>query len=192
MENRYPNSDLMRELYANKQKQEIQQQKENGRLDILRTIQVHGKNLDIYGTSNEPLFLAVDMALLIDYSVGNTSHMLSKIDPSEKVLVSTRNLNTTARGNATEKWFLTEYGLYEVLMQSRKPIARSFKLAVKDILRDLRRKGFADFEDYLNYEDPMVLEFEDINKQRAIAGIDDMEWNDFLRSKGYTEDMLPD
>lgn len=38
-------------------------------------------------------------------------------------------------------WFLTEDGLYEVLMQSRKPIAKAFKKEVKKILKELRTKG---------------------------------------------------
>lgn len=160
------------------------------RLDMLRTINVQGHELDIYGTSKEPLFLAVDVAKLIDYSIGNTSHMLATIDEQEKVLMSTRNNNTNARGNAVDKWYLTEYGLYEVLMQSRKPIARRFKSAVKDILHDLRMKGEGDFEDWLNHEDVLVAEWEETNQQRAIAQLEELTWEDFLRSKGYTEDML--
>ena len=39
-------------------------------------------------------------------------------------------------------WFLTEDGLYEVLMQSTKPIAKSFKKEVKKILKELRIKGY--------------------------------------------------
>ena len=37
-------------------------------------------------------------------------------------------------GQNREMWFLTENGLYEVLMQSRKPIAKQFKKQVKQIL----------------------------------------------------------
>lgn len=160
------------------------------RIDVLRTIAVQGYELDIYGTMNDPLFLASDVAKMIDYSVGNTHHMLASIDDREKVLVSTRNNSTNARGNATNKWYLTEYGLYEVLMQSRKPIARRFKSAVKDIFHYLRMKGQGDFEDWMNYEDPIICEWEEENQQRAIAQIDELTWEDFLRSKGYTEDML--
>lgn len=36
---------------------------------------------------------------------------------------------------------LTEDGLYEVLMQSRKPIAKQFKKGVKKILREVRQTG---------------------------------------------------
>ena len=42
----------------------------------------------------------------------------------------------------TEYWFLTEDGLYEVLMQSRKPIAKQFKKEVKKILKSIRKNGF--------------------------------------------------
>ena len=41
----------------------------------------------------------------------------------------------------TEMWFLTEDGLYEVLMQSRKPIAKAFKKEVKKILKEIRLTG---------------------------------------------------
>ena len=37
--------------------------------------------------------------------------------------------------------FLTENGLYEVLMQSRKPIAKEFKKGVKKILHKIRTEG---------------------------------------------------
>ena len=40
-------------------------------------------------------------------------------------------------------WFLTEDGLYEVLMQSRKPIAKEFKKEVKKILKQIRTTGGA-------------------------------------------------
>ncbi len=36
---------------------------------------------------------------------------------------------------------LTENGLYEVLMQSRKPIAKEFKKGIKEILKSIRKHG---------------------------------------------------
>ncbi|WP_144489305.1 BRO family protein [Bacillus thuringiensis] len=41
-----------------------------------------------------------------------------------------RNIISNLVGNQ-EEWLLTEDGLYEVLMQPRKPIAKIFKKAVK-------------------------------------------------------------
>lgn len=154
--------------------------------DILRTINAQGHELNIYGTTEEPLFLAVDVARLIDYSTGNTWNMLNSVDSDEKLL-----LRMLVSGQNREVWFLTEDGLYEVLMQSRKPIARRFKRAVKDILKDLRLSGRADFEDWLNHGDPLVEEWETECKRREGTDYGDITFEEFLITyKGYTEDMF--
>ena len=154
-------------------------------MEILKTIDIKGHHLDIYGTAEDPLFLAVDVAKMIDYSVGKTGQMLTTVAPDEK-------LTTTIyrSGQGREMWFLTEYGLYEVLMQSRKPIARRFKSAVKDILRDLRLSGKGDFEEWLNHSDPLVDEWEEECRIRDKNGEVELTYVEFLISKGFTEDML--
>ena len=154
-------------------------------MEVLKTIDIKGHNLDIYGTVEDPLFLAVDVAKMIDYSVGKTGQMLTTVAPDEK-------LTTTIyrSGQGREMWFLTEYGLYEVLMQSRKPIARRFKSAVKDILRDLRLSGKGDFEEWLNHSDPLVDEWEELCRIRDKNGEVELTYVEFLISRGFTEDML--
>lgn len=82
------------------------------------------------------MFLAKDVAEWIDYSKSNVSKLVDVVDENEKV----RNIITTPGGNQ-ESWFLTEDGLYEVLMQSRKPIAKAFKKEVKEILKSIRKHG---------------------------------------------------
>ena len=44
--------------------------------------------------------------------------MMNNVDADEKLTYTIRNA-----GQGREMWFLTEDGLYEVLMQSRKPVA---------------------------------------------------------------------
>ena len=100
-------------------------------LQVIESREVLGKEFRIYGTIEEPLFLAKDVAIWIEHS--NVSMMLNKVDDDEKVI----NIVYTLGGNQ-EMWFLTEDGLYEVLMQSRKPIAKAFKKQVKQILKALR------------------------------------------------------
>ena len=154
--------------------------------DILRTINAQGHELNIYGTTEDPLFLAVEVAKMIDYSVGKTGHMLHMVDNDEKL-----TLTIVRSGQKRAMWFLTEDGLYEVLMQSRKPIARRFKRAVKDILKDLRLSGKADFEDWLNHGDPLVEEWETECKRREGTDYGDITFEEFLITyKGYTEDMF--
>lgn len=167
-------------------------------MEKISVINFDGYLVDVYGTEEEPLFLAVDIAKVIDFSVGNTAHMLKCVDPDEKVLVnitnnnmSDRNNSTTARGNSTPKWFLTEDGLYEVLFQSRKPIARRFKASVKETLKKIRHErggGLDVIEEWMNHSDPYVDEWEQYNREHN----EEIAFDDFLRMKGYTDDMLGD
>lgn len=93
-----------------------------------------GKEIDVYGNAENPLFLAKDVAEWIEHT--QPSKMVDAIDDDEK-LIGTLFLS----GQNREAWFLTEDGLYEVLMQSRKPQAKQFKKGVKEILKSIRRTG---------------------------------------------------
>ena len=86
----------------------------------------------MYGTAEEPLFKAKDVAEWLELS--NVSDMVSRVDEDE---VTKLNLG----GLEGDTWFLSEDGLYEVLMQSRKPIAKQFKKGVKEILKTIRKTG---------------------------------------------------
>ena len=113
--------------------------------------------LNIYGTNDNPYFLAVDVAKLIDYSIGNTEQMLRNVDNEEKrkFVVSRprqykdldKGLNETTRDQ--KAWFLNEFGLYEVLMQSRKPLAKLFKHKIKVYLMQMRKRKYDSMADYL-------------------------------------------
>lgn len=92
------------------------------------------KKFKVYGTLDNPLFLAKDVADWIEHS--DTSKMIRSVDENEK-LIRTLFLS----GQKRELWFLTEDGLYEVLMQSRKPSAKQFKKQIKNILREIRLNG---------------------------------------------------
>ncbi|HAU85070.1 MAG TPA: phage antirepressor Ant [Lachnospiraceae bacterium] len=110
-------------------------------LTVFEQREVLGKEFRMYGTPEQPLFLAKDVAEWIEHS--NSSVMLSKVDEDEKILMLNNVYNqvSTHGGVRKEQWFLTEDGLYEVLMQSRKPIAKEFKKEVKTILKQIRMTG---------------------------------------------------
>lgn len=104
-------------------------------LEILSQTKVLEKDFTVYGTAEEPLFLAKDVAAMIEHS--NVTKMLESIDDDEKVKIRpNKKLGLLTSNNSYN--FLTENGLYEVLMQSTKPIAKSFKKQIKKILHDLR------------------------------------------------------
>lgn len=104
------------------------------KVTLLSTQHVLNTEINVYGDFENPLFLAKDVAEWIEHS--NPSMMLRTVDDDEKVL----NIVYTL-GGEQEALMLTENGLYEVLMQSRKPIAKDFKREVKKMLRSVRLNG---------------------------------------------------
>lgn len=90
------------------------------------------KEIDVWGSVERPLFRAKDV---VDwFKAKNVSMVIDRVDEEERL-----KLNLGRNGGDT--WFLTEDGLYELLMQSRKPIAKQFKKGVKKILHEIRTKG---------------------------------------------------
>lgn len=102
-------------------------------LVIINEQEVLGKTFRIYGDYENPLFLAKDVAEWIEHN--NVSLMVKSVDEDEKKLDYVFDIS----GQRRKAIFLTEDGLYEVFMQSRKPIAKQFKKKVKEILKGLRK-----------------------------------------------------
>lgn len=88
----------------------------------------------MYGTAENPLFRAKEVADIIDHP--NITVMMNMVDDDEK---GVKQLLTP--GGIQNVTMLTEDGLYEVLMQSRKPIAKQFKKGVKKLLHEVRTTG---------------------------------------------------
>lgn len=110
-------------------------------IQVLSETELLGHKFTVYGTAENPLFLAKEVAECIDYAKTSqgyydVSRMVGTVDEEEKDL---RTIFVDGRNY--EMWFLTEDGLYEVLMQSRKPIAKEFKKGVKEILKAIRKTG---------------------------------------------------
>ena len=103
-------------------------------LQVIDSRDVLGRRFEVYGTFEEPLFLAKDVAEMIEHS--NSRVMLESVDDDEKGVRIVYTLGGSQSVNV-----LTENGLYEVLFQSRKPIAKAFKAEVKKILKELRLRG---------------------------------------------------
>jgi anti-repressor protein len=137
-------------------------------LKIIDQREVLGKDFKVYGDFENPLFLAKDVATWIDYDLESVNKMLSYVDGNEKLT------GTIFRsGQNREMWFLTEDGLYEVLMLSRKPFAKQFKVAVKEILRSVRKHGAymtpAKIEEVLLNPDTIIRLATDLKNERAKA-----------------------
>lgn len=105
-------------------------------IQVLSETELLGHKFTVYGTAENPLSLAKEVAECIEYDQSSVNKLVNLVDDDEKV----RNNLPTPGGNQ-QVWFLTEDGLYEVLMQSRKPIAKEFKKGVKEILKSIRKTG---------------------------------------------------
>lgn len=130
---------------------------QNVSIDVLEAgLVVLEKTFNIYGDYENPMFLAKDVAEWIEYARNDngayqTSKMLSNLDENERVkLVLDCGGNNITTGPEAEisdfsqpVWFVTEFGLYEILMMSRKPIAKQFKTEIKNLLKGLRTKQIA-------------------------------------------------
>lgn len=132
-------------------------------LQIINEQEVLGKHFAVYGTVDEPLFVAKDVAEWIEYDVSSVNKMLDKIDEDEKLV------GTLFRsGQNREAWFLTENGLYEVLMQSRKPLAKEFKKKVKEILKSIRKHGLYAIDDLLENPDMAIAALQKLKEERQL------------------------
>jgi phage antirepressor YoqD-like protein len=109
-------------------------------LKVIAKTEILGKKIELYGSIEYPLFLAKDVAEWVEYSVSNVSKMIKSVDDDEK---TSRKFCTSGSNYQTEAWFLTENGLYEVCMQSRKPIAKQMKREIKKYLKSIRLTGAA-------------------------------------------------
>lgn len=107
--------------------------KENEVSVLENEVTLMGKTFNVYGTVEEPLFRAKDVADWIEHS--DVHKMVQSVDEDEK-----GRYNVPTLGGNQDVWFLTENGVYEVLMLSRKPIAKDFKKEVKKMLHAIRTR----------------------------------------------------
>ncbi len=107
--------------------------------------------LSVYVSLDEPLFKAADVANMIDYSDGNSWKMLQMCEEDEKL-----NLPLVVAGQTRQVAFVTETGLYNILSQSRKPIARKWRRVIHNELIRMRREKNMDIVDQFDEWDHLL------------------------------------
>ena len=149
---------------------------------VIKETEVLGRMFKVYGTVEEPLFLAKDIAERIGHS--NVGKMVSDAELEDdefrkENIEITYSYGNEVRTRNQEVLMLTENGLYEVLMQSRKPIAKQFKKEIKKILKALRLNQVelvnttneTKIDDTINNLMNMINTLIEDNKKKAIAPI---------------------
>lgn len=105
-------------------------------LEVVAETEILGKNIKLYGSIEEPYFVARDVADWLGerdgYTVGR------KVDNEDK---DTQLLCTL--GGIQKVTVFTEDGLYDACMLLRKKIAKPLKKAIKAYLKSIRKTGAA-------------------------------------------------
>lgn len=93
-------------------------------IQVIEQQKILTKDFRVYGAIERPLFLAADIVEWLEYDPIGVNEILFMI--------------AEYKGEAC---FLTEEGLYEVLLKSDYLLAKQFKKQVNEILSDLRLYG---------------------------------------------------
>ncbi len=125
-------------------------------LEILEAFVLNGKSHTIttIWEGTKPLFKARDVAILL--GLYNVHSSLETFDEDEKAI---RITEYTHSSQPTA--FLTEVGLYRLLMQSRKPIARTFQKWVVRVIQSIRETGMYKLEQELDASSKRVSQLQD-------------------------------
>lgn len=107
-----------------------------------KKVEILNRKLSLYIKDNQEYFSAIEVGEILEYSKANISKMVSKVDEDEKTKICVHTNSTNSKARNQEQWFLTKDGLYELLFQSRKPIAKEFKKEVKRILKNIEENRF--------------------------------------------------
>lgn len=105
-------------------------------LTVIQETEILGKKIKMYGTIDFPYFVASDVAEWLDERDGFT--VARKVSDDEK----DTQIVCTPGGNQ-KTTVLTEDGLYEACMLSRKKIAKPLKKEIKNYLKSIRLTGAA-------------------------------------------------
>lgn len=116
---------------------------------VVGAIEFDGKRLNVYSSLDEPIFRAKDIAEMIGYSEGNVWKMVKMCEADEKL-----NLPMVVAGQSRQVAFVTELGLYNILAQSRKLIARKWRRVVHTQLVAMRKeKGMTVSDQFDEWDD---------------------------------------
>lgn len=128
-------------------------------IKIVGEVRFQNRVLNVYGNLDEPLFKAADVADLVEYGPGNIWNLVQLCEEDEHLL-----LPLIVAGQRRQVTFITETGLYNILSQSRKPLARAWRRVVHEELIALRRSQGKDvaqkFEEWDHLADNIYFDEE--------------------------------
>lgn len=165
-------------------------------LEKVAETEILGRKITMYGSIENPLFLARDVADWIDYSKTakgsrQVAQMLKQVDDDEKLIL---RMLIPGDKQKRDHSFLTEDGLYECCMKSRKPIAKQMRKEIKRYLKSIRMTGAAIPEG--NEEKMVSYYFSALSSELQGTIVNELmqknkELNEFYDQLMNTEGLMP-
>lgn len=135
--------------------------------NIVGTITFDDRTLSVYQSLDEPVFRAADIANMIGYSEGNTFKLLELCEKDEKL-----KLPMVVAGQTRYVSFVTELGLYNILAQSRKLIARKWRRVVHaELVRMRREKNMTVVDQFDEWDDLLDTVYWDEEKKMLMQSV---------------------
>lgn len=111
--------------------------------------------IKVYGTKDEPWFVAVDIFRLLSLSLKNMSRTLENLDNDEKMIVDLSKIENASpfklkgektknvQGSHNTVWMISEPGFYKIALRARTEEAKKFQRWVThDVLPRIRKYGY--------------------------------------------------
>jgi prophage antirepressor-like protein len=108
--------------------------------------------INVYGTEDEPLFHMKDVSKWLE-SNSHPTQLARMIDDEDKVFLKVLD----QRGAMQNQLFITEDGLYEICMRSNLPKAKKVRKFIKNILKELRTKGYVATNNNIEIANAMTM-----------------------------------
>lgn len=98
-------------------------------------MQFDNRVLNVYSSVNEPIFKVSEIDNMLNGRFGTGGSLLALCEEDEKL-----KLPMIVAGQRVSVEFVTESGLYSILSQSHRPIARKWRRIIHDEIIHLRRQ----------------------------------------------------
>lgn len=108
----------------------------NTRMNLVSKETMFGEELTICGTTDKPLFKASEVQKWLN--ITNGTQMLKSV-PEQEI----QKLKVWSGNSARWTNYLTEFGVYFLIMRSNKPENLKYQYKIAEILKSIRLKGYA-------------------------------------------------
>lgn len=117
-------------------------------MDIVGHISYGELNLDVYESMDEPHFKVLDISQALGYRYDETN--IDKLSAKAESFEVTIDI-----GTEPPTYYVTETGLYNLLAQSKKPIAKTWRQVIFKELIKLRKEKELKIDSWFDYLDEM-------------------------------------